>query len=111
MSIESLAQTPAPPYWAVVFTSERMEGDGGYAQTAREMEALAATQPGYLGIESARGEAGLGITVSYWASLEAIRAWRDVADHRTAQRLGRERWYRAFKVRITRVERDYGFTR
>ena len=106
-----IAGTPAPPYWAVIFTSVRTpDDDAGYAQTAAEMEALAAQQPGYLGIESARDAQGLGITVSYWSSLEAIAAWRANADHKTAQRLGRERWYRAYQLRIARVERAYGFS-
>ena len=105
-----IADTPAPPYWAVIFTSLRTPDDeAGYAQTAGEMEALASQQPGYLGIESARDAQGLGITVSYWSSREAIAAWRAQADHQTAQRLGRERWYRAYELRIARVERAYGF--
>lgn len=111
-SAESLAHTPAPPYWAVIFTSRRIDGDAvAYAQTAEEMEVLARRQPGYLGMDSARGGDGVGITVSYWTSLEAIRAWRDNADHMTAQRSGREKWYRAYRIRIARVERDYGFDR
>jgi heme-degrading monooxygenase HmoA len=73
------------------------------------MVELAAKQPGFLGIESARE--GLGITVSYWESLEAIAAWKQVSAHLAAQRLGRETWYEAFKVRICRVERDYDFQR
>jgi heme-degrading monooxygenase HmoA len=103
------ARTPPPPYYAVVFTSLRTpEDDAGYAQTSDEMVALASAQPGFLGVESARGADGLGITVSYWTSLEAIGAWNEHADHRTAQRLGRERWYRAYELRIARVERAYG---
>jgi len=101
----TLAATPPPPYWAVIFTSLRTGVEEGYAQTADHMVELAAQQPGYLGIESARGEEGLGITVSYWASLEAIAAWKAVADHRIAQRAGREKWYRAFATRVARVER------
>lgn len=107
----SLAATPPPPYWAVIFTSLRTGVEEGYAQTADQMAAMAAQQPGYLGLESTRGEEGLGITVSYWSSLEAIAAWKAVADHRTAQRAGRERWYRAFATRIARVERANHFER
>jgi len=108
----ALAATPSPPYWAVIFTSERTAGDDAqYAQTADEMVRLASEQPGYLGVESVRDAQGVGITVSYWASEEAIRAWRSQADHRTAQRLGRERWYRAYELRVARVERAYGFAR
>jgi heme-degrading monooxygenase HmoA len=106
-----VARTPEPPYWAVIFSTLRTPVDAGYAQTAEEMEALAAQQPGYLGIESARGEDGVGITVSYWASEEAIAAWRRNADHLAAQRAGRETWYRAYELRVARVERAYGFTR
>lgn len=104
------AATPPPPYWAVIFTSLRTPGDHGYAQTAAAMVELGARQPGYLGIESARDADGLGITVSYWASLDAIAAWKAVGDHLAAQRAGRARWYRAYTTRIARVERAYGFS-
>jgi heme-degrading monooxygenase HmoA len=101
------AATPRPPYTAVIFTSVRTDtDDAGYAETAEEMESLAAEQPGYLGIESARS--GLGITVSYWASADDARAWKSVAEHRLAQRRGRETWYRTYRVRVATVERDYG---
>ncbi|MBL8839957.1 MAG: antibiotic biosynthesis monooxygenase [Planctomycetes bacterium] len=103
------AATPPPPYWAVIFTSLRTPGDDGYAQTAAAMVELGARQPGFLGIESARGDDGLGITVSYWESLEAIAAWKAVGDHLAAQRAGRSRWYRAFTTRIARVERETVF--
>jgi heme-degrading monooxygenase HmoA len=75
------------------------------------MVELAATVPGFLGIDSARGADGFGITVSYWASEEAIRAWQRHAEHLEAQRLGRERWYERFELRVCRVERAYGFSR
>ena len=101
------AETPPPPYTAVIFTSVRTDTDDeGYAATAARMEELAAEQPGYLGIESARS--GLGITVSYWASADDARAWKQVLEHRLAQRAGRERWYRGYRVRVATVERDYG---
>lgn len=101
-----------PPYWAVIFTSERTSEDPvGYAQTADDMVSLASAQQGFLGVESARGVDGLGITVSYWDSLESIRAWRQNADHQAAQKLGRDRWYRAYTLRVAHVERAYGFGR
>jgi heme-degrading monooxygenase HmoA len=107
-----LARTPEPPYYAVIFTSVRTpEDEAGYAETADEMVALASRQPGFLGVETARDAAGLGITVSYWASLEAISAWKAEADHLTAQRLGRERWYLSYELRVALVERAYGFDR
>jgi len=104
-----IARTPDPPYVAVVFTSLRTPGDDGYGATAARMEELAAQQPGYLGIESARE--GVGITVSYWATEDDARAWKRVAEHTVAQRTGRERWYREYTVRIAHVTREYRFER
>jgi len=97
---------PIPPYYAVIFSSHRTDGDNGYAEMAERMAELAAQQPGYLGMESARE--GLGITVSYWESLEAIRNWKKNAEHQEAQRLGHQQWYSSFRVRIAKVEREYG---
>lgn len=104
----AFASTPAPPYWVVVFSARHSGTDQEtYAATAQRMFELAATQDGYLGVESAHGADGFGITVSYWASLEAVAAWRAQAEHREAQRLGRETWYEHFAIRVARVERAY----
>jgi len=104
------ASTPAPPYFAVIFTSVRSAADpDGYEVTAARMLELAGEQAGYLGVESARGEDGLGITVSYWSSLEAIRAWREHAEHAIAQDHGRTKWYSRYSLRICRVERAWDF--
>lgn len=102
-----IAQTPEPPYYAVIFTSVRTDGADGYGDMAARMVELARHQPGFLGVESARQE--IGITVSYWESLDAIRAWRQHAEHQIAQQIGRERWYKAYQTRICKVERDYSF--
>jgi heme-degrading monooxygenase HmoA len=102
-----------PPYYAVIFCSQRTEetpGDG-YGDTADRMVALAVGQPGYLGVESARGADGLGITVSYWRGLEDIRAWRAVTEHVAARDQGRRDWYRHYELRIAKVERHYGWER
>lgn len=101
------AKTPKPPYYAVIFSSLRTEIDEGYDETADEMVRLASLQPGYLGHESARED--LGITISYWQNLEAIKNWKANTDHLIAQRHGREKWYSAYKTRIALVERDYEF--
>lgn len=100
------ATTPSPPYYAVIFTSVRTEGDNGYAETDERMLELVAQQPGFLGVESARRE--IGITVSYWSTLEAIQAWKENYEHCQAQSRVKE-WYKTFRVRICRVEREYGF--
>ena len=104
-----IAKTPRPPYYAVIFTTTRTEGDNGYEETAHKMAALAETMPGYLGAESARE--GIGITVSYWKDLDSIKNWKYQTDHAMARDLGREKWYASYRLRIALVERDYGFER
>jgi heme-degrading monooxygenase HmoA len=102
------ARTPTPPYYAVIFTTRRTEGDRGYEAMAERMAALAATQPGYLGAESARGADGLGITVSYWRDEASIVAWKQNAAHQDAQRAGQQTWYADYQLRVAKVERAYG---
>lgn len=100
-----IAKTPQPLYYAVIFTSVKNENDEGYNEMAIKMEELAKQQSGFLGIESARNE--VGITVSYWSSLEAIQQWKVNLDHIEAQQKGKSTWYKDYKVRIAKVERDY----
>ncbi|KPB40965.1 Antibiotic biosynthesis monooxygenase protein [Pseudomonas savastanoi pv. phaseolicola] len=98
------------PYFAVVFTSLRTSEEGQtYADAAQRMVELARQQPGFLGVESARDEHGLGITVSYWSDETAILAWKQQTDHAQVREQGRARWYQAFTTRICKVERDYSF--
>jgi len=104
--MSAIANTPKPPYFAVIFTSIRTEGDNGYGEMADRMVELAEQQSGFLGIESARE--GVGITVSYWADLDSIKNWKMNLEHLEAQKTGRKSWYDSFKVRISKVERDYG---
>jgi heme-degrading monooxygenase HmoA len=108
--MEQPASTPEPPYFAVAFSAVRTAEDAtGYAEMADRMVTLAARMPGFLGVESVRGDDGFGITVSYWSTETAIRNWQQNAEHLEAQRLGRERWYERFQLRVCRVERAYGF--
>ncbi|MBD0779452.1 antibiotic biosynthesis monooxygenase [Maribacter sp. ANRC-HE7] len=95
------------PYYAVIFTSNRTSGDHGYVAMGQKMEDLARQQPGFLGFESARDE--IGISVSYWESLQDIAHWKSNTDHLLAQEKGRSDWYARYKVRICLVEREYGF--
>ncbi|WP_329806586.1 antibiotic biosynthesis monooxygenase family protein [Flavobacterium facile] len=97
------------PYYAVIFTSTRTDLDENYAEMANKMENLAKQQPGFLGVESARNE--IGITVSYWESLEAIANWKQNLDHLDAQFLGRQKWYENYVVRIAKVEKEYSFVK
>jgi heme-degrading monooxygenase HmoA len=102
------------PYYAVIFTSQRKSSaasdvDDGYAAAATRMVELAALQPGFIGIESARDADGLGITVSYWQTLADIAAWRAENEHREARNQGRERWYSHYELRVARIERAYGW--
>lgn len=102
-----ISNTPKPPYYAVIFTSTRTDVDDNYGEMANKMVELAQQQDGFLGVESARNE--IGITVSYWRDLDAIKNWREHAEHTVAREKGRKVWYSAFKTRIAKVERDYGF--
>ena len=106
----SFARTPKPPYYAVIFTSRRTEGERGYGHMAERMVELASQQPGFLGVETVRDANGFGITVSYWASEEAIVAWKSHMEHQGAQDAGKRVWYSDYQLRVARVERDYGKT-
>jgi heme-degrading monooxygenase HmoA len=103
-----IAHTPAPPYYAVIFSSLRTAGDHGYGEAATRMLELAREQPGFLGVESAR-EDGVGITVSYWRNEADILAWKQQAEHRAVREQGRSTWYSAFHTRVCKVERAYAF--
>jgi heme-degrading monooxygenase HmoA len=112
MSGAGFARLPAPPYYAVIFSSRRRGDEGdGYAETAARMEELVREQPGFLGVESTRGADGFGITVAYFESEEAILAWRRNAEHTAARDRGRGEWYAHFELRIAKVERAYGWDR
>lgn len=105
----AFACLPSPPYYAVIFSSQRNADDEtGYAAAADRMLALAATQPGFLGAESTRGADGFGITVSYWANEASIGAWKHHAEHAATRAHGRTHWYEHFELRVARVERAYG---
>jgi heme-degrading monooxygenase HmoA len=99
-----IADTPQPPFFAVIFSSVLNPDREGYTDMAARMEDLARTVDGFPGLESARDT--MGITVSNWSSMEAINRWKSDREHREAQRLGIEAWYEAFKIRVARVERD-----
>ena len=106
---DAFARLPAPPYYAVIFSSRRNgEDDAGYGEAAQRMVELAATMPGFLGVESTRGADGFGITVSYWDSEAAIAAWRQHAEHAATRARGRVHWYEHFELRVAKVERAYG---
>jgi len=110
MSTSRFAQLPPPPYYAVIFSSQRTPGERGYNEMAERMAALAAQQPGFLGIESTRDDEGFGITVAYFDSEENIARWKANAEHRTAQALGRSTWYEHFELRVAKVERAHAMT-
>ncbi len=105
--MNALVTTPKPPYYVVIFSSVKSENDDGYSEMSARLLELVINQDGFLGVESARNE--IGITVSYWESLDAIQKWKDNRVHKMARKKGREKWYDKFTVRIARVEREYGF--
>jgi heme-degrading monooxygenase HmoA len=108
--LPATACTPEPPYYAVIFTSTRTDGDRGYGAMSDRMVELASQSAGFLGVESARGAHGLGITVSYWRDESSIVAWKRNAEHQRAQDVGKQIWYSDYQIRIAKVERAYGKT-
>lgn len=106
--MSGMVRTPEPPYYAVIFSSQRTEGDNGYEVMADKMVELASQQRGFLGIESAR-DGGLGISISYWDSLESIKAWKENSAHKVAQKRGKTEWYKNFSLRVCKVERHNFF--
>ena len=105
--IEGFANTPEPPYYAVIFTSKKSADERGYAAMSQAMMTRALAHPGCLGAETARGANGLGITVAYYKDEASVAAWKADGPHDAAQRLGRERWYEHYELRFARVERAY----
>ncbi len=95
------------PYYAVIFTSTRTEGDNGYSEMSNLMEKLAKEQDGFISMDSAKNE--VGITISYWRNKEAIANWKQQSDHQIAQKLGIKQWYKWYNVRICKVEREYSY--
>lgn len=107
MTQSGFAASPKPPYYAVIFASQRTDGDQGYGATADRMVEIAPTMPGFIGVESARGADGFGITVCYWQDEASIRGWKAQAEHRAAQERGKAEWYEHYELRVAKVERAY----
>ncbi len=103
----SISKTPSPPYYAVIFTSIKKDEDKSYEEMSKKMVDLVSKEDGFLGFESAR-ENSFGITISYWRDLDSIKRWKNNLKHKEAQRLGKEIWYKDYKIRIAKIERDYG---
>jgi heme-degrading monooxygenase HmoA len=108
MNDDRFARTPEPPYYAVIFSSQRNDQDAeGYVEAADRMLELAAQQPDYLGVESVRDGDGVGITVSYWRNEAAILSWKHQAEHAATRARGRRDWYTRYITRVAKVERAY----
>ena len=97
---------------AVIFCARRTDADdAGYEAAAEQMGRLAAQQPGYCGFVSTRGADDQGITISYWESDEAAKAWRDQPDHARIREQGRTVWYSDYQLQVARIERAYDWTK
>jgi len=101
------AKTPEPPYYSVIFTNQLSNEDAGYEAMGKKMFELALEQPGCLGVESTRDASGVGITVSYWLDEQSISAWKAQSEHLAAQKMGIDRWYEHYELRVAKVERAY----
>lgn len=107
--MSKIAKTPKKPYYAVIFTSIRTLDDNGYGKVGDDIVNIVSKQQGFLGVESVRDEDGFGITISYWDSLESIKAWKNNNDHRNAKEMGKKMWYSKYMIRICKVESDHYF--
>ncbi len=107
--MSSFANTPTPPYYAVIFTSKKSQKDLGYSKMAKELKEILSGFDGFLGAESLRRDDGFGVTISYWDSLESIKRWKNNPKHLEAQEKGKKIWYQEYKIRIAKVKREYGF--
>ena len=92
--------------YVVVFRSLLSENSKGYPQMAERMKKLVSQQEGFLEFSSAR-EGALGITVSYWKNLAAIKKWKENLEHLVAQKKGKEKWYDAYSIQVCKIEKDY----
>ena len=108
-AMSRFAPMPDTSYYAAIFSNQASETPEGYAEMAAAMGEVAKTLPGYIGIESTRDAEGFAITVSYWESEDAIKGWREHAKHAIAQKIGKERWYDDYILRVAKVERQYSF--
>lgn len=108
---EPFAPLPEPPYYAVIFATDRTAAGGGedYRVTGARMAELATRQPGYIGVEYAGDTAGFEITVRCWRDLDSIAAWKAVAEHRIAQETGKARWFKGYTLRVAKIERAHAF--
>jgi heme-degrading monooxygenase HmoA len=104
-------KTPEPPYYVAIFTSQLSEDVEGFEAMAERLVERVREQPGFLAMDSVEGANGIGIIIAYWKDEESIRKWKQHLEHLKAQKLGRERWFKSYQVRIGRVERAYGFDR
>ena len=92
--------------YAVIFTAEVAAFDADYSHTAERLRELALQHYGCREFISSC-ENGREIAISYWDSEEQIAAWKKDAEHLSAQRAGRERWYRSYRVQVVKVTREY----
>lgn len=92
--------------YLVVFRAEVKHLDADYVAMAARLRDLALTEFGCLEFH-ALTEGDQEIALSYWPDLEAVARWRTHDEHLLAQQLGRERWYRSYRVEISRIERSY----
>ena len=87
-----------------VFRSRlRPDADPRYSEHAAQMSALAPTMPGYVEHKSFTAEDGERVTLVTFADRASHDAWRTHAEHRLAQRRGKEAFYEAYSLQVADV--------
>lgn len=99
------------PYYAVIFISQTITDDAAFNAMQTLVAEKLASAKGLLGMDRHRTANGLGFSISYWDSLESIRAWRDEKTHARGQKEARDKWYSSYTIRVCQVLSDNLFDR
>ena len=92
--------------YAVIFRAHIRRLDEDYLEMAGQLRQLALDEYGCVEFTSVC-EGNQEIAISYWSSLEQIQNWKQDQLHLTAQQLGRDRWYRDYRVEVVELIREY----
>jgi len=99
---------------AVIFEFTPAEGRfADYKALAEGLNDQVRGFDGFISIERFQSisDGGKFVSLSFWRDEEAVRAWRNVMQHREAQKQGRAGIFKSYRLRIASVVRDYGMDR
>jgi len=88
------------------------EGKSEYLEIAAELRSILENRDGFISIERFQSltEEGKILSLSFWRDESAVAKWRNVLEHRSAQKKGKESLFRSYRIRVAEVIRDYTAT-